>query len=370
MEKTRILYLITGLEPGGAEIMLQKIITNMDQDKYEISVCAIANLGIIAKNIKPFIKNLYFLNANSILGRIKAIFKLRGLIKKIKPHFLHCFMIHSNILGRIAAIGIDCKVISSVRLKLIAKKYLPLLKLDFLTQRLVDFYMVNSKTLINFEISQGINKEKIILIENGLELDKFKPKKKISELKSELGITELPIIVMVAHLRKQKDYPTVINALNLLKKEKDFIFLSVGADTRSEGVELQVKNMIKQYDLSKNVKLLGIRGDVPDLLNIADIWVTSTLFEGQSNSLLEAMALKKPIVTTNIPENAEVVRNNKEALLVPIKSPKEMAAALKELLINKELANKLSNNAYNRVVKSYNISTTVNKLDHLYQGKY
>ncbi|GAH99846.1 unnamed protein product, partial [marine sediment metagenome] len=58
---------------------------------------------------------------------------------------------------------------------------------------------------------------------------------------------------------------------------------------------------------------------------MTDIWVSSTLFEGQSNSLLEAMYMKKPIITTNIPENKEVIINNKEVILFPLKSPLNLA---------------------------------------------
>jgi len=370
MEKIRILYLITGLEPGGAEVMLQKIIKNMDLDKYEISVCAIANPGIIGNNIRPYIKNLYFLRANTIIGRLKAIFKLRSLIIETKPQFLHCFMIHSNILGRFAAIGLNCKVISSIRLKLIDKKYFPLLKLDFLTQKLVDCYMVNSKTLINFSVNHGICSEKIVLIENGIELDKFKARKDLKKLREELDLGSVPIITMVAHLRRQKDYPTMIMALSHLKKEMDFTFLAVGTDTRSEGVEHQVKTLIKQLNLAMNVKLLGIRDDVPDILELSDIWVSSTLFEGQSNSLLEAMALRKPIVTTNIPENAEVARNRKEALLIPVKSPIKLALAIKEILTKKQLSKTLAENAFKRVYKLYDIKKTIRKLDQLYRERF
>lgn len=369
MEKIRILYLITGLNPGGAEVMLKNIIKNLNKDGYEISVCTITDVGIISKAIRPYVKGIYFLNANNLYNKAKAVFRLRKLIKKINPHFLHCFMVHSNLLGRFAAIGLKCEVISSIRVKLVAKKYLPLLILDFLTQKFVNCYIVNSKTLYNFTIKLGIKKQKIILIENGIEVNKFRPKKSPEILKKELGLSDLPIISMIAHLRKQKDYPTMIKALNYLQEEMDFHFLAVGADTKNENIVEKVKQLIKKYNLENFVKLLGIRTDIPDILSITDIWVSSTLFEGQSNSLLEAMVMKKPIITTNILENAEVVRDGKEALLIPVKSPKDLANAIKRLIKNKDLSNRIAENAYNRVVKNYNIELTMNKLDDLYHSR-
>ncbi len=362
-KKTKVFYLITGLNPGGAENMLKKIIFKMYLDKYEISVCTITNIGSISKLIKPYVKNIYYLNVQNLFDRIKAVIKLRKIIRKEKPDILHCFMIHANLLGRIASIGLNIKVVSSIRVKLKQKKYLPLLIIDRLTQSLVDIYIVNSKALFNFTVSQGITLKKIKLIENGLDFKKFKLKKSPDKIKKELNLSNLPVITMIAHNRKQKDYPTMISALNQLRKIKEFYFLAVGIDTES------LINVFKKqhYDLSlNNIKLLGFRDDIPDILSITNIWVCSTLFEGQSNSLLEAMAMRKPIITTDILENSEVVREGKEALLVPPKSPNIMARAIETLMNDKHLSNQIAENAFKRVHNKYNINNTINKLEKLY----
>ncbi|KKK53584.1 hypothetical protein LCGC14_3093320, partial [marine sediment metagenome] len=303
----------------------------------------------------------YYKNSKFFL----EFWKLRQIIKKEKPDILHCFLPHANIIGRFAAIGSSCKVICSIRAKQCEKKYF--LPFDRFTQKLVNIYTVNSKSLAQFEIVQKIDKNKIVLIENGIDFEIFKITNNPNNLRNELNLQNLIIISMVAHLRKQKDYPTALRAIKHLQKEFNICFLIIGTGNPFENEIYKIYNLIDELELS-NVKLLGFRNDIPNLLAITDVWISSTLYEGQSNSLLEAMAMGIPIVTTDISENAEVVRDGKEALLVPIKSPLLMSKAIKRLITNKKLAKTISKNAYDRVYAKYHINKTLEKLEHLYSS--
>ncbi len=359
----KIFYLITGLFAGGAENMLKKIILKLNREMYEIIVCSLLNLTDILGDIRDKVDKIYVLNLKGIQNFPIEFFKLRRIVYQEQPQIIHCFMIHANIMGRFASLGLNSKVISSVRIKLVAKKYLNLI--DTMTQRLVDVYMVNSHTLKNFVNDYGIDMRKIVLIENGIDFKIFKQINNKEAIKNSMKFPDSLIITMVAHLRKQKDYPTVLNALAHLQKEFNFTFLIVGSGNNFMDETHTIHNAIKNLNL-KNVKMLGMRKDIPQILAITDIWVSSTLYEGQSNSLLEAMAMKKPIITTNIPENVEVVRDGREALLFPAKNPVKMALAIKRLIQDKDLANKIAENAYKRVLEKYDIDKTILKLEKLY----
>ncbi len=315
------------------------------------------------KLIKKKIKKIYILNFN-IFNIVFQFIKLRRIIKKENPDILHCFMPHANLIGRFAAINLNCINISSIRVKLIKKKYLNIL--DLITQGLVNKYLVNSKVLNNFITMYGIRQKKITLIENGVDFKNFKPTRKPKEIREELNLPDITIITMIANLRKQKDYPTMHRALKYLQQDHDFCFLSVGSGSIYENETYKIKKMIQKLKL-KNVKLCGYREDIPNILTITDIWVSSTLYEGQSNSLLEAMAMKKPIITTNIPENREVVKNLKEAILVPTRSPKKIPDAIKLLIENKDLSIKIANNAYKKALNEYNFENQIKKYTEFYQ---
>lgn len=364
MGRSKIFYLITSLNIGGAELMLKKIISRLNKKKFDIAVCCLTNTPFLVNEIKKITKKIYILNLKNLLSVFTEFIKLRRIIKRENPNILHCFMIHSNLFGRFASIGLKCKVISSTRVKLIDKKHLIIL--DKLTQRFVDYYIVNSNSLKQYATDNGIDRNKIFILHNGIDFSELKMSRDPLELKRELNIKDSIVITMIANLRKQKDYPTVLKALSYLERKKNITFLSCGSGTIFEDKTKNIKSLTAQLNL-KNVKFLGYRNDIPDILAITDIWVSTTLYEGQSNSLLEAMAMKKPIVTTNIPENSEVVRNEKEALLVPIRSPLKTAKAIKMLIENKDLANRLANNAYQKVCHNYDINMIVDRLERFYR---
>ena len=188
-------------------------------------------------------------------------------------------------------------------------------------------------------------------------------------MRKELGLPSHSILSTVANFKAQKDYPTIIKAINLLKNEIDFTYLIIGKGLRFEDQEHRIKQLIKHYNLN-NVVFLGFREDIANILSITDIWLSSSIFEGQSNSLLEAMAMKLPIITTDIEENREIVRHTKEAILVPVNSPHMLAQSIKLLLEDKQLANSIAENAYFRVKKKYNQKDKINKLKNVYYHIY
>ncbi|GAI69320.1 unnamed protein product, partial [marine sediment metagenome] len=233
----------------------------------------------------------------------------------------------------------------------------------------VNFYFVNSKSLHNFVSNYVIRKNKIYIIENGIDFNDFVPSKTKEEIRKELNLSNLPILCTVANFKTQKDYPTIIKAISLIKNEFDFIYLVVGKGLRFEDQGDIIKQLVNHYNLT-NIKFLGFRNDIANILSVTNIWVNSTLFEGQSNSLLEAMAMRLPIITTNIEANREIVRHNKEAILIPVRSPSILANSVKLLLNDNIFAETLAKNAFLRVKSKYNQQDKLNKLKNIYDQIY
>ena len=153
--------------------------------------------------------------------------------------------------------------------------------------------------------------------------------------------------------------------MNLLKNKMEFCYLIAGSGLQFEDNSVEIKELVDHYALS-NVKFLGFRNDVANILSISDVWVNSSIFEGQSNSLLEAMAMKLPIITTDIDENREIVRHNQEAILIPIQSPHVLAKSIESLLKNKQFAEDLANRAFLRVKKNYDNRYHMHKMMNFY----
>jgi len=231
-------------------------------------------------------------------------------------------------------------------------------------ERLLDFQsnliLTNSHTFKKYLITRlKYNHSKIKIIYNSFVYEKIKNKKNKTNLHK-----NKKIILVVANFRPGKDYITAIKTVKeLLKYRNDFFFLFVGEGKEKQKIEKYVKKM----KLASYVKFLGLRTDIPNLLLRADIFFLPTLYESQSNAIIEAMFYKCPIVTTEIPENKEILENGKDALLVKIKDYKEMAKKINYLLENKKLRECLINNAYKKARKMFNLKKNIKKYLEIYE---
>ena len=119
--------------------------------------------------------------------------------------------------------------------------------------------------------------------------------------------------------------------------------------------------------MEKNVRLLGIRKDIPELLNISDVFVLPSLWEGLPNALLEAMIAGIPVVATDIGPNLEVIEDKRTGLLVPSGNSQALADAIIEIINNSVKAAALSQAAYQDVKKRFNLERMVKEHEEFYQ---
>lgn len=353
MAKKRILHLITGLEIGGAEMMLLKILPRM-QDVFDNRICCIMGHGPIGGKLEEAGVPVYYLNLKNIFD-FSVISRFRKIIKEFKPDVLVTYLIHADLFGRILGriFGIK-KIICSVRVKLIQIKYLPLLFLDAITAPLVTHYHFNSQSVANmYRKFFFLPKTKITVIPNGLEIENYDKHVDNQQKKEDLGVPRDKIIIgCVAKLRKQKGHKYLVSAFaEVLKNNPNVFLLLIGDGEERENIEKQIENL----SISDDVLLLGNRNDISELLQIIDIFVLPTLFEGMSNALMEAMAVGKPIIATDIPENRELIENKKNGILVSIKNPKKISIAIDDLINNVDKRNIISSAAKDKILAFYNI---------------
>ncbi len=359
MPKKKILHLITGLEIGGAEMMLLKTLPRM-QGNFDNRVCCIMGHGPIGEKLETSGVPVYYLHLKNIFD-IGAIFRFKAVIRDFQPNILITYLIHADLFGRVfgRVFGVQ-KVICSVRVKLIQWKYIPLLILDGLTSALVTHYHFNSQTVADMYLKYFfLSKKKVTVIPNGLEIEKYQISvDKIAKCK-ELGIPDnIPLIGCIGRLEKQKGHRYLLEAFALLSKENIPSFLIL-VGTGSEKEQLEI--LSKKLGIESSIKFLGMRNDIPEILQIMDIFVLPSLYEGMSNALMEAMATGLPIIATNIPENKELIENEVSGILVPMKSSKKLAVALKRNINNPGKCTLIASIAKNTIMMRYSIDTISQK---------
>jgi L-malate glycosyltransferase len=177
------------------------------------------------------------------------------------------------------------------------------------------------------------------LICNGIPCHAYEQPSRRLELAGELGVPpEAPLLIQVARLRPVKDHATSLRALALVRRHYPAARLLLVGD----GPQTQyVRNLSQKLDVASAVHLLGLRQDVPALLASCDVFVLSSLSEGASLSILEAMAAGLPVAATDVGGNAEIVADGQTGLLSARGDPVALAHNLCTLLERPQLRHSL-----------------------------
>jgi glycosyltransferase involved in cell wall biosynthesis len=176
-------------------------------------------------------------------------------------------------------------------------------------------------------------------------------------IRSEIDIKTRFVVGMVATFSEYKDYPTYFAAAQiLLKNRRDITFLAIGRDTDC----IKAKGLIEaQY--SEYFRLLGAKTAVESFINILDVGVLATFTEGISNSIMEYMALGKPVIATVGGGTNEILKDTVTGFLVGPKNPFELAKKIEMLLDNEELRRQMGKAGKLRVENNFTIDKMVDE---------
>lgn len=193
----------------------------------------------------------------------------------------------------------------------------------------------------------------ICTINNGVDVEVFHNAEPLPELK-----TEKFVAVMVAGFRKQKDQDTLIKAMTFLPKEQYELWLVGDGVRRGE-----LQNLVQELNLQENVKFLGLRTDVPNVLKSADVVVMSSHWEGLSLSNVEGMSVGKPFVASDVNGLREVTKDY--GLLFPHGDEKALAEIIVKLHDDKEHYKQVADKCYERACQ-FDIKTMVESYSNIY----
>ncbi|MFH1239384.1 MAG: glycosyltransferase [bacterium] len=259
---------------------------------------------------------------------IFAAVRLAKIIRRHNIQIIHLHTAHAHTLGSLAArMTPSCKVIVSRRVDFhihSSVKY----KLG------IDRIIAVSEGIKSVLVKDGVPAGKIAVIYDGVDLSKFNNLRSADYLYREFALKKgTPVIGIVAALAPHKHHQNFLAAAKIVKGEFPAArFLIVG-----EGeLKKELKELCRKLELYNEVIFCGFREDIPELISIFDIFVLSSYLEGMGSSLLEAMALAKPIVATNTGGIPEVVKHDLNGLLVPPRDSEALAKAIIDLLKDEE----------------------------------
>ena len=367
-EKIKIVYLITGLGSGGAEMMLYRLLERIDRRQYDPTVVGLLNLEWPLKTkIEALNIPVYSCGFRSKFNLL-PVFRLYKIIKHEAPVILHTQLFAADILGRlVGAVSKVPIIITSIRnIKYGSKMRDLLIKY---TEKYADRTTIVSAIAAQRFIGEGIiPAAKLEVIHSGIDPSKFISRlenKEKQALRDEIGLpAEQTVIINVASLTEKKGHKYLLKAVKeLLAKGLSFSLVIVG----SGELEEPLKRKVEEYGLAGSVYFLGRRDDVPLLLASADLFVLSSLWEGLPGVVLEAMASELPVISTNVGGVPELIEDGVNGYLVSPCDSLALADALEKLILNTaDTREKMGQEGKKRVYEKFNVTAMVNAYEKLY----
>lgn len=354
--KKKIIQFIITLEVGGCESALLRMLPLLDE-KFENIVITLREKGPLAPMFENKGIQVIAIEQKNIFD-ITSYIRLKKTIQKINPDLIVTNLLHADFIGRFfVQFLVPCKVISSLVTTYNFKRYWPARIFETLSKILADGYMANAESVKRAYVEKfHVPEEKISVIPAGIDTNLFLSIEKDVFLKEELGISpDDRIITCVGSLHKNKGHRFLLSAFEEIYTTYPHTkLLLVGTGAEKDTLLKQ----IEKYHSKNAIYFLGRRDDVPKLLRLSDVFVLPTFFEGMSNAIMEAMAAGLPIITTDIPENKELVRHEHTALLCPTGEMKCLSKSLKRLFDNPSLASSLGEKAQFEIAEKYNLKKT------------
>lgn len=342
----RILYLITELDPGGAEKALYHLVTRLDRRRFQPEVACLTGRGKVGQWIERQGIPVHYLEMR-LMG-LWALMAFGGF------DVVHTFLFHANVLGRIVArlAGVRA-VVSSVRVEEPRRLHQAL---NTLTWRLADrIVCVSESTARFFSQRTHADARRVVSIPNGVDASRFRHGGRARPRR--------PVVVSVGRLESQKGYDMLIKAVKLCADGGvDAEFAIAGDGPQRQELEQKISG----YALGGKVQFVGRTDDVSGLLAAADVFVSPSRWEGMPNVVLEAMAAGLPVVATAVGGTTELVVHGQTGLLVPPDDTRAMADALTALVSTPTYRRKLGKRARARVLKHFTWERNVAAFSALY----
>jgi glycosyltransferase involved in cell wall biosynthesis len=266
----------------------------------------------------------------------RAILRLSRELRSFRPHVVHCHMPQANLLARVTrAFHPIPAVISTLHNTTMEKvnggsgRFLEMA--HGLTDRLSDLTTVICSPAVRGYVERGaVPSDKIQVYYNGVNTARYRPNPEVRrQMRDALNLDGLFVWLAVGRFTLAKAYPTMIRAFAKLiqKNLKPSVLLICGQGP----LEHEVRALIQSCGVEEHVRLLGIRPDIPQIMNASDAFVLSSSLEGLPMVLLQAAASGLPIAATSVGGNVEAVIDGRTGFLVGPGNPEALAEAMEKI---------------------------------------
>jgi glycosyltransferase involved in cell wall biosynthesis len=355
---------------GGTQTHILQVLRLIDRERFCPVLFALRDDGNLLETVRgldvevrTFGMGGSLRNPSDILGLSRMVKALRD----VRPAVVHGYLLRGNFYAAVAGRLCGAAVVTSKRglhrPAGVAEKLAVRV-----SGRLSDVVTGNAPQVLEFTREvEGPQTARMVMIPSGTDTERFDPDRVGSaardKLRAELGIGDDPIVGTAITFRPRKGFRMFFEAMAELRRSFPRAHAVIaGADE----MPLEPAELMRSLGLDASVHLLGRRSDMPEVLSAFDAFVLPSESEGMSNAILEAMAMRLPVVATSVGGAPEVIEEGVSGNLVDYPDAGSMAARLCVLLGDAALRRRIGEAARTRVVARYSASGMVRQIEDLY----
>ena len=363
-KRIRVMHLIHQLGTGGAENGIINLANNINKDLFEVAICAFVGNGAQTARLDQT-KSRLFEFAKKDGNDFTIPFRLSRLFRKWRPDIIHTHAWGTLCEGVIGAKLARVPIVIHGEHGTIQHngKNIYIQRLFWnLTNKVLSVSDAHKRKLVN---TIGCSSEKIKVISNGVDTEYFLVVKENDALRLSLGIAvEEVVIGTVGRLVPVKNQEMLIRSFAALKERCSNVKLILVGDgpLKDKLVQLAV-----DLGISSSIIFLGRRADIPNILNMMDIFVLPSICEGMSNTILEAMSCGLPVIATDVGGNPEIVKRDVTGFLVPTNNKNALADAISFLVENPGRRKEMGFAGKKLVKTEFSLKTMVRNYEKMYK---
>lgn len=362
MDQIKILYICYGYGIAGAESYLLNLMDGLQMHRNIDISCIVFHDRELKKKLEIRNINVVSISNLSFLKSILFIFKY---IRINSINIVHFIDIKSTLVGGVAALfhGKAKSVVTIHGLPEYYKSFLMQLKygISLLVYYLLIRFSIKRIIVVSQDLAsrmkQVIGKKKVEVIRNGLRLERIEP----GPLNPRQGL----VVGTVGRLDSVKGHRYLLEAAREVLGTKNGVIFDIVGDGPLKD---ELEKFSVDLGISEHVRFWGFRDDAQAIIDSMDVFVLPSLHEGIPYALLEAMALSKAVVCSNVGGLKEVISNGKDGVLVPPEEAQTLADAILWLLSNFDHAKVLGENARKKIESQFSADLMVKKTIVLYRN--
>jgi glycosyltransferase involved in cell wall biosynthesis len=371
--RIKVCQIIPTLVQGGAEKQLTLLAQHLDPERFDVSVIVLTHSGPLERLLRESGVDLHFVEKRRKLDPF-AILRLQKILRDLKPDIVHTWLFAGNSYGRFAALRSKVPVILAGERCVDPWKRWHHHQIDAWLTKRTDGIVTNTHAIRDFYAKHGLDGQCFTVIPNAVSDVRAEPV--VGDLKNELrqklfeqlGIPPRKRVVgAIGRLWKQKGYEDIIWSSELLHAAFEDVWIVIFGDGPDREKLMHYRDRVHA---NRSVKFVGHRQDASELMLGFDLLWNASRYEGQSNTILEAMSKGIPVIASDIPGTRDLIVNHESGVLYPLKDVEALAKLSLPLLKDESLARRVGERAIERVKEHFSLHKMVLAHEQLYVQLY